>query len=344
MVETGWPCPRLFPRRNPPGSAFLAVSRRAVPAKRAGAALVSARHFRLMFAELAVTSDFVARAAQLGYDAVGIADHNSVAGIVRAYSAWQQLDGDKLKEIGAATRPRLLVGARLVFRDGTPDILAYPQDRAAYGRLCQLLSRGKLRAQKGECFIGLSDLLEFREGLLLIVMPPADLKNTKSVLTALGPDSWLAASMLYGGEDRRRLKQLARLARNAKVPLIAVNDVLYHDPAQRALQDIVTCIREHVTLAGAGTRLQANAERHLKSPAEMARLFRSQPEAMAETLRFARRIHFTLDELKQNYPHEPVPPGKTADRHLRDLTESGLQWRYPSGVPPHVAAQAEKEL
>src|SRR3954463_1629758 len=219
MVETGRPCQRLFPRRNPSRPALLALSRRAVPPKRAGAALVSARHFCLMFAELAVTTnfsflrgashpgDFVARAAQLGYEAIGIADRNSVAGIVRAYSARQQLDAQKLKEIGATARPRLLVGARLVFRDGTPDILAYPQTRAAYGRLCQLLSRGKLRAPKGECFIDLPDLLEFREGLLLIVMPPADVKTAKPVLTALEQDTWLAASMPYGGEDRRRLKQ-----------------------------------------------------------------------------------------------------------------------------------------
>ncbi len=309
-----------------------------------------------MFAELAVTTnfsflrgashpgDFVARAAQLGYDAIGIADRNSVAGIVRAYTAWQELDAGKLKEIGAETRPRLLVGARLVFQGDTPEILAYPQNRAAYGRLCQLLSRGKLRAPKGECFLDLSDLLDLREGLLLIVLPSADLKIIKPLLTALGRDVWLAASMPYGGEDRRRLKQLARLARECKTPLIAVNDALYHDPDQRALQDIVTCIREHVTLAEAGTRLAANAERHLKSPAEMARLFRTRPDAIAETLRFAQRIGFTLDELKQNYPHEPVPPGKTADQHLRDLTQSGLIWRYPCGAPPQVAAQVEKEL
>jgi error-prone DNA polymerase len=331
------------------------------------------------YVELAVTTnysflrsgshpgEFVVQAAALGCPAIGITDRNSLAGVVRAFAAWKQLD-----EQGSA--PGLLIGARLVFRDGTPDILAYPKDRTAYGRLCQLLSLGKLRAPKGDCFLDLADLENFREGLLLIVMtscdpplsatrasPLADIfprqgfahggrkpgvsfDELKLLLAKLGRDTWLAASMLYTGEDRRRLKTLARLARDSKVPLIAVNDALYHHPDQRELQDIVTCIREHVTLDQAGTRLEANAERHLKTPQEMARLFGNYPDAIAETLRFVNRIHFTLGELKQNYPHEPVPPGKTADGHLRDLTEAGLQTRYPEGAPRHVRDLIEKEL
>jgi error-prone DNA polymerase len=300
------------------------------------------------YAELAVTTNysflrgashpgqFVEQAASLGYAAIGIADRNSLAGVVRAFDAWQKLKPEN--------RPRLLVGTRLVFRDGTPDIIAYPRDRIAYGRLCQLLSRGKLRAPKGECFLDLSDLVEFRDGLLLIVIPPHQARDIKPLLAKLGSDTWLAASMLYTGEDRRRLKALMRLSRESKVPLLAVNDALYHHSNQRELQDIVTCIREHVTLDQAGKRLEANAERHLKRPQEMARLFRACPETIAETLRLTERMTFVLDELKQNYPHEPVPPGKTADGHLRDLTEAGLQWRYPGGVSAKVRALAEKEL
>ncbi len=309
----------------------------------------------MSYVELAVTTNysflrgashpgqFVERAALLGYPAIGIADRNSLAGVVRAFAEWEKLDEQ--------TRPRLLIGARLVFRDGTPDIIAYPKDRAAYGRLSQLLSRGKLRvsqdkwrAPKGECFLDLADLMEFRDGLLLIVMPPREPEILKPLLEALGRDTWLAASMLYTGEDRRRLKALMRLARESKIPLIAVNDALYHHPDRRQLQDIVTCIREHVTLDAAGKRLEANAERHLKTPGEMARLFRACPEAIGETMRLAERMRFTLDELKQNYPHEPVPPGKTADGHLRDLTEAGLQRRYPEGVSAKVRTLAEKEL
>jgi error-prone DNA polymerase len=302
------------------------------------------------YVELAVTTnysflrggshpgDFVVQAHALGYPAIGIADRNSLAGVVRAYAVWRQIH----EEQGNA--PRLLIGARLVFRDGTPDILAYPENRDAYGRLCQLLSLGKSRAPKGDCFLDLDDLLTHRSGLLLIVMPPRELEAIKPLLKTLGPDSWLAAAMLHRGEDRRRLAALARLAREAKTPLIAVNDALYHHAGQRPLQDIVTCIREHVTLDTAGTRLEANAERHLKIPSEMAELFRRQPQAIAETLGFNRRIRFALSELKQNYPHEPVPPGKTADGHLRDLTKAGLQKHYPDGAPYKVRRLAAKEL
>ncbi len=303
----------------------------------------------MSYAELAVTTnysflrggshpgDFVAQAHGLSYPAIGIADRNSLAGVVRAYAVWKQIR----EEQGHA--PRLLIGARLVFQGGTPDILAYPQNRDAYGRLCQLLSLGKLRAPKGECFLDLADLLACRDGLLLIVMP-GEFESLGPLLKNLGPDTWLAAAMLYAGEDRRRLKVLARIAREAGVKLIAVNDALYHHQRQRPLQDIVTCIREHLTLDQAGTRLQANAERHLKTPLEMARLFRSHPQAVAETLNFAGRITFTLGELKQNYPHEPVPPGKSADGHLRDLTRAGLRKYYPGGAPIKVRRLAVKEL
>jgi error-prone DNA polymerase len=300
------------------------------------------------YAELAVTSNysflrgashpgqFVEQAARLGYAAIGIADRNSVAGVVRAYETWTRL--------GLGARPRLLAGARLVFRDGTPDILIYPRDRSGWGNLCRLLSRGKERAKKGECLLDLSDLLELRENLLCIVMGEPQSAPLAETLRALGPGTWLAAAMLYTGEDRRRLRELAHLARQTGVPLIAVNDALYHHPDQRELQDVVTCIREHVTLEDAGTRLQVNAERYLKPPAEMARLLRAHPGAIAETMRFADAITFTLDQLKQNYPHEPVPPGKTADGHLRDLTGWGLKRRYPDGTPFKVARLAVKEL
>jgi error-prone DNA polymerase len=300
------------------------------------------------YAELAVTTnfsflrgashpgEFVTRAEDLAYAAIGIADRNSLAGVVRAHDAWKRLK--------PGSPPRLLVGARLVFRDGTPDILAYPRDRKAYARLSRLLSIGKLRAPKGECFLDFQDLLEYRRGLLLIVMPPTDSQSAQPVLEALNHDTWLAASMLYTGEDRRRLDHLRQLARAARVPLIAVNDALYHHPDQRDLQDVVTCIREHVTLEAAGTRLQANAERHLKSPEEMARLFRDCPQAIAETLRFAGRIGFSLDELGQRYPREPVPKGKTPDGYLRELTRAGLKRHFPEGTPRNVVAIVLKEL
>jgi error-prone DNA polymerase len=329
----------------------------------------------MSYAEIAITTNYsflrgashpqeFALAAQLlGLKAIGIADRNTLAGVVRAYSALQELKGEK---------PKLLVGARLVFADGTPDILAYPSDRAAYGRLCRLLSKGKARAAKGECILYLSDLLEWQEGLLLIVMPPslrvaeeifkkawnnaaffaeiatgakaADIEPLLQKLSQTAPDRvWLGVSMPYRGDDRRRLRKWHRIARATGTPLIATNDVLYHAPERRELQDIVTCIREHVTLNDAGKRLAANAERHLKSWEEMAELFRDAPEAIVETIRFANRIQFSLDQLKYNYPDEPVPKGTTAQAHLERLAWAGAAERY-GVIPDKVRGLLEKEL
>ena len=139
----------------------------------------------------------------------------------------------------------------------------------------------------------------------------------------------LRASLLYRGDDKRRLARLHRIAATARVPLLATNEVLYHHPARRPLQDVLTCIREKTTIDAIGRRLEANAERYLKPADEMARLFRDVPEAIAETMRFADRITFSLDQLRYQYPDEPVPPGKTAQRHLEDLTWQGAHKKFP---------------
>ncbi len=307
------------------------------------------------FAEIGVTSNFsflrgasrpeelVVQAYGYQYDAIGIADRNTLAGVVRAYAA---LSDPRFKE----KVPRLLVGARLVFTDGTPDTLAYPVDRAAYGNLCRLISEGKLRAKKGECLLTQADLLRHHEGLLLVLMPPArgplDILQTMiNTLRNVAPGRlWLGVSLLYRGDDKRRLRRLDRLARANGIPLLATNDALYHEAGRRELQDVVTCIREHLTIDKAGRTLEANAERHLKPASEMTRLFRDWPEAIAETTRLASRITFQLSDLKYNYPHEPVPPGKTAIGHLTDLTWDGAAQRYPDGVPDKLRATIEKEL
>jgi error-prone DNA polymerase len=288
--------------------------------------------------------DYVHQASEFGLAAIGIADHNTLAGIVRAYS---ELDNPKVLH-----KPKLLVGARIVFIDGTPDILVYPRDRAAYGRLCQLLTRGKLGIdiEKGECLLKFDDLLEFAEGQLLILTLPHrfEAATATKILERLKqsrPEGvWLAASLLYRGDDHRRLARLHRLALAAHVPLLATNEVLYHHPARRPLQDVLTCIREKTTIEAAGTKLQANAERHLKPAEEMARLFRDIPEAVAETLRFADRITFSLDQLKYQYPDEPVPPGKTAQQHLEDLTWAGVKQYFPGLIDKKLEATLNKEL
>jgi error-prone DNA polymerase len=234
--------------------------------------------------------------------------------------------------------------------DGTPDILVYPRDRDAYGRLCQLLSRGKLQAEKGECLLTLADLLDFAEGQLLVLMLPHRFETTIAlkVLDRLkcsrADGVWLAASMLYRGDDTRRLSRLYRIAATAGVPLLATNDVLYHHPARRPLQDVLTCILEKTTIHAIGKKLQANAERHMKPGDEMVRFFRDLPEAIEETMRFADRITFTLDELKYQYPDEPVPPGKTAQEHLTDITNAGIRHYFPGGIGKKLQATIDKEL
>lgn len=313
------------------------------------------------YAEIGITTNFsflrggsdprayVHQASKLGIPVIGIADHNTLAGVVRAY---KELDNDNVLH-----KPKLLIGARIVFIDGTPDIFVYPRDRAAYGRLCQLLTRGKrgddiTRIEKGECRLTFADLLEFSEGQLLILTLPHrfEFAQALEILAKLKASRaegvWLAASLIYRGDDRRRLARLDDLAAEARVPLLATNEVLYHDPGCRPLQDVLTCIREKTTIEAVGRKLEANAERFLKTPREMARLFRDFPDAVAETMRFADKIDFSLDQLKYQYPDEPVPPGKTAQGHLEDLTWAGVD-KYFGGIDnidAKLCATLKKEL
>jgi error-prone DNA polymerase len=306
------------------------------------------------YAEIGITTNFsflrggsqpqeyVKQASELLLPAIGIADRNTLAGVVRAYK--------ELENPEVTCKPKLLIGARLVFMDGTPDILVYPRNRAAYGRLCQLLTRGKRVAGKGECHLTFDDLLDLAEGQLLVVTLPhrfevtVVLKVLDRLKRSRSNGVWLAASLLYRGDDRRRLAKLQRVASTARVPLLATNEVLYHHPARRPLQDVLTCIREKTTIMNVGKRLEANAERHLKPGYEMARLFRDYPDAVAETMRFAERINFTLDELKYQYPDEPVPPGKTAQQHLEDLTWAGVDKYFPDGIDDKLRGTLNKEL
>jgi error-prone DNA polymerase len=308
------------------------------------------------YAEIGITTNFsflrggshpqeyVRQASELRLPVIGLADHNTLAGVVRAY-----------KELGnpdVTHKPKLLIGSRLIFMDGTPDILVYPRDRAAYGRLCRLLTCGKRGddTEKGECHLTLDDLLEFAEGQLVVVMLPHRFETAKAldVLDRLqrsrADGVWLGASLLYRGDDKRRLARLHGIAAKAGVPLLATNEVLYHHPARRPLQDILSCIREKATIDAIGKRLEANAERYLKPASEMARLFREVPEAIAETMRFSDRIDFSLHQLRYQYPDEPVPPGKTAQQHLEDLTWAGVQKYFGNRIDDQLRATLRKEL
>ena len=284
--------------------------------------------------------EFVERAKELGHAGIGITDRNSLAGMVRAHA--------KAKEAGV----RLAVGVRLVFRDGTPDILVYPKDRAAYGRLTRLLTIGNRRAPKGECWLDFPDFLEHAEGQRAIIVPalgtgdPPDavLRRTIEAVQAKCRMAWLAARFVFDGEDHRRLRMLSELAYETGARLIATTEPLCHHPARRALLDVLTCIREKTTLDEAGRRLAANAERHLKPAEEMERLFRMAPGAVAETVRFASRLAFTLDDLKFNYPLELVQGYASAQEALEAMTWKGAAKRYPGGIPDKVRTSLEREL
>ncbi len=281
--------------------------------------------------------ELVMTAQALGISALAVTDRNSLAGVVRAYA---EAKARGLKSI---------LGCRLDFADGAPSVLCYPTNREAYGRLTRLLTVGQRRAKKGECELHWEDFVAHGEGQLIIVVPPAVLNDAFArALARAAQDfpgaAWLAAARSYAAQDLKRIDRLDALGRAAGAPMVAVGDVLYHTPARRPLQDVITCIREKCTIQTAGLRLEANAERHLKRPEEMARLFKRWPDAVARTMEIARRCNFSLAELKYEYPDEPVPPGKTAIQHLRDLSWAGAAWRYPEGVPQKVTDLLIKEL
>ena len=357
------------------------------------AELVAATHFSFLRGA-SPPSDIISRALEHEYRGIGIADINTVAGVVRGYSALkkgyedakealiafkveQGKHPDLSEEEDKACWPgiRYVVGARLVFADDTPDIIAYPMTRKGWGNLTCLLTTGNLRSLKGGCILHYDDLLAHLDELLLIVLPvstaieinphprkidypfrdarqaapsqtpllrlvksaPQGLEAVTADLARQTPGKvWLGVSMPRQGQDERERERLRQIARAAGVPLLATNDALYATPEQRPLQDVLTCIREGTTIAEAGKRLKANAERHLKSPAEMTRLFRSCPEAIGETIRFLSRIEFKLTDLKYEYPHEPVPPDWEPQAWLEHLVMEAARERYGDKLPPKV--------
>jgi error-prone DNA polymerase len=336
------------------------------------------------YAELAVTTNFsflrgashpeemVAAAGALGLTAIGIADRNSFAGVVRAYSEWKKQETLKL-----------IVGTRLVTVDGF-EVLTYPMDREAYGRHCQLLTKANRKAKKakkGECYLTFEDILGASAGQIFIVIPSPSLCSNSfanaahsrasgnperdplrgdeqqiaftdrlAALADAAPGrTFLAGAHYHRGDEPRRLGLLAELGKRIKAPLVAINDVFYHAPERRPLADVVTCIREKCTIAEAGFRLSVNAERHLKPPEEMARLFKNFPDAITRTVDIAKACTFSLEDLKYEYPDEPVPPGKSAQQHLEDLTWVGAAERYPknqfpNGIPADVKKRLVEEL
>jgi error-prone DNA polymerase len=299
------------------------------------------------YAELQCTSHFsflrgasscdelFAEAAQLGIEALAITDRNSLAGIVRAHEA------------AKTTGVHLIVGCRLDLTDGM-SILVYPADRPAYARLCRLLSLGKKRGGKAQCRLDWSGLVAYGEGLIAVLVPDeADdtcALRLRRLSEAFRDRAYMALTLRRRPNDALRLHDLSTIAARAGVLTVATNDVLFHVPSRRILQDVMTCVRHNCTIDELGFRRERHADRYLKPPGEMARLFSRYPEALARTVEIAARCRFSLDELAYQYPEERALPGLTPQQALEKLTWDGAAARYPEGVPGKVSAILEHEL
>ncbi|WP_158871437.1 error-prone DNA polymerase [Antarcticirhabdus aurantiaca] len=299
------------------------------------------------YAELQVTSHFsflrgassaeelFATASLMGMEALAVVDRNSLAGIVRAHEA------------AKATGIRLVVGCRLDLADALP-ILVYPTDRAAYGRLCRLLTLGKARGGKARCELTFDDLVTYGEGLLAIIVPDeadAELgRQLRRLREAFGDRAYMALTLRRRPNDQLRLHDLSGMAQAMRVPTVVTNNVLFHEPGRRILQDVVTCIRHNTTIDAAGFRRERHADRYLKPPAEMHRLFGRYLEALARTIEIVRRCRFSLDELRYQYPEERQFPELSAQQALEKLTWEGAAERYPEGLPDSVRRNLLHEL
>ena len=299
------------------------------------------------YAELQVTSNYsflrgashieelLAQASLLGLPAIGITDRNTLAGMARAHQ--------RAEEVGI----RLVVGCRLDLRDSL-SVLVYPIDRAAYARLCRLLTLGKGRAGKGACDLGWQDLAAHGDGLIVILLPDAPDAALAGSLTRLRTDfpgrCHLALTLRRRPGDAVRLRELSDMAQAARVPPVATGDVLYHVPVRRILQDVVTCIREGCTIEQAGFRRERTVDRCLKSPGEMVRLFARHPEAVARTLEIVERCRFSLADLRYQYPDEIEDPALTPQQTLAKLVWADVPRRYPEGLPEDVERQLQHEL
>ena len=291
-------------------------------------------HFSLLRGASAPEELFAA-AALLGYDALGVADLSSVAGVVRAWEAQK------------VTNVRSIVGARVDLNDGRR-LLLYPIDKSAWSRLSRLLTIGKRRAGKGACDLGWDDVAAWSDGLVAILLPDepdsANALALNEMAEVFGDRAYMALSYRRRPDDAVRLAALSEQARVARVRALATGDVLYHAPAARLLQDVVTAIREHCTVDELGFRREVNADRALKSPEEMVRRFAAYPDAIAATRDIADRCRFDLGELRYTYPDERVLNGITAQQALERLSMEAAERMFPDGVPDAYRDQIAHEL
>ena len=308
----------------------------------------------MSYAELQVTSNFsflrgashpdelVEEAAAYNYSAIAITDRNSLAGVVRAHVA------AKAKGI------KFITACCLDLIDGA-SLLAYPTDKTAYGQLCSLLTKGNFRTEKGKCDLYKADVYEARKGIKFIIIPPPSLnpdldfdpafkKNIEEYQDVFSKDLYIAITRSYQGDDQKRFFRLSQLANRFNIPLIATNDVHYHHPARRQLQDVLTCIREKCTIHNAGFLLHKNAERYLKSVDEMFRLFRHYPDAIKRTQELSEACQFTLDNLNYTTPGELADDGKTLQQKLTAITWQCAKEKYEGNIPGKIIANINHEL
>jgi len=306
------------------------------------------------YTELQVTTNFsflrgashpeelVEQAALLGYKRLAVTDCNTVAGVVRAHAAAKKHN------------LQLIPGCRLSLVDG-PGLLAYPLNGGGWRQLCALLTAGNLRTEKGSCELYKKDVYAHAEGLLFIVLPPTVLNDTfdfepqfeahlQEYRNKLKQPLYLAASRRYNGDDSKQLYRLAQLSQQLSIPLVATNNVHYHHPARRQLQDVVTCIREKCTIYTAGFKLHFNAERYLKDEEEMIRLFRQYPQAIENTEQIANACLFSLNEIKYQYPEEITTEGRTPQQELTHLAWCGAKECFGEELPPKTVAAIKHEL
>ncbi|MDZ7823916.1 MAG: error-prone DNA polymerase [Ahrensia sp.] len=283
--------------------------------------------------------ELIVTAKRLGISGIGLADRNTLSGVVRAHMAAKQAE--------LPFQP----GARLCFSDATPDILAYPINRKGWGNLCRLLTTANMRGQKASPLLLREDLFEWVDDLALVILPTrAELNGEplrifmRQLYDRVGNKVRLGVSARYDGFDKDALLASCILCAKVGMPLMAVGDVVFHRPDRRPLSDVLTAIRVHKTLDAAGYELAANAERFLKSSDEMARLFASAPEAIAETEKFFQSLSFNLDELRYEYPDEACGNSATPQEELTRLSWLGAHRRYPSGIPDKVEKQISYEL
>ena len=330
----------------------------------------------MSYSELCVTTNFtfltgashpeemITRAAELGLSAIAITDRNSLAGVVRAYAALRQLRREAEEAMSnqgvghpqpiakpdVIRLPKLIVGCRLVLRDSAVDWVALPRDRAAYQRLTRLLTLGKRRAGKGVCHLDIADMLDACKGMILIALPQRAqdglrraIHDIQKVQRRFPAHVFLGAAPRYDGSDQAYLAACAVLAQKTCAPMVAVGDVLMHRGNRRQLADVLTCLREHITIDQIGTRALPNAERRLKGRADMARLFHTYPAALRRTVEIADRCSFCLSELSYEYPDE-ISQDEHPQERLTRLAKEGMKRRYPNGATDKARAQMAKEL